>query len=174
MHEPDLNFTSEFDSFIDSIANETSTFVVRLTDGRPALVFRKTRDWDELAMVKDQVGKAIRSVQENTFPEAWRAFIGSDITPVGHAKWFSLHHVGYLKWIDCDEPGEETAAYRKVGDKWQEEVLIEAPSGELTFLKMSKKDPYAFQSLHHAFFSNVGVGWTSDDARYFRKADQAV
>lgn len=172
--EPDLTYTSDFDAFIDGIVEETATFVVRLTDGRPPLVFRKTRNWDDLEVLKARVAKVIKMVQDRSMPATWKPFIGSNIAPVGHAVWFADRHVGYLKWFDCEKPETEGPQFRKVGEQWQEERIVEAPSSELTFIKMSAKDPHGFQSLHQAFFENVGVGWTSTDAAYFRKEEGTV
>lgn len=168
--EPDLNHVSAFDAWLDSIVEETKTFVVRLSDGRPPLVFRKTRNWDDLNAIKERVKKAILSVTDNAYPPAWKPFLASDITPVGQSVWMADRHVGYLEWRDCDEPAEAGPQFRKLGEQWQEEVLVPISSSEFAFLKMSAKDPHGFQSLSQAFFDNVGVGWSASDANHFREA----
>lgn len=172
--EPNFDAPSDLESWIESLSQEVAHFYIRLSDGRPTLVFKKTGNWDELEEIKRRVKKAVQAVAENNCPAEWKKFIGQSLVPVGHAEWMANRHVGYLKWVDCDEPAEPGPTHRQLGEQWQEEILIPAKSETLTFLKMSHKDPLGFQSLSQAFFENVGVSWTSDDARYFRRQEEAI
>lgn len=168
---------SEFDAYLENIAAKPATFAVRMFNGRPSLVFRRTIHHDEVKRIKDDALKAIQAVIENNYPSAWKPWIPNDLTVIGRAKHFAERHVGVLKWFDCDEPTEEQKgleSFRQVGEQWQEERIVEEKWDELHFLMMAKRDGHGFQSLIDGMNEQLGVGYTSSDVTRFQREARPV
>lgn len=163
-----------FDQYLELISKKPTTFAIRLTDGRPALVFRRTVDFSEISQIKDKAVKATLAVMENNCPPAWKPYLKGDPSIAGRAVHFAERHVGYLKWVDCDQPETPGTNHRKIGEQWQEERIVEERWETLQFLVMAAHDGEAFRALIDGLNAEIGVGVTSDDVSYFQREAQTV
>ncbi len=166
-----------FDEIMAEADSHAPNFRIKLTSYPHEFVFRRTRGWDDYRAIRDKAAEVVKATMKRIQPEEFMAVTGSDMLPVLRSVHFSMRHVGFIKtvWSPCDEPSEPSDVFRKTASGWQvkEEKFVDEPWGELSFLKLSQKDPHGFQSMVDALDAHISVGWSVEDRDYFREAAEA-